>query len=273
MTIDCLLHVHSSFSYDSKTDLAVIAARARQEGIRCVLMAEHNNFMNEEQTAALVRRCAELSDEALLVVPGLELAFSANRIHLLAFGVRHYIDSSSNDVSFASLIDRIHAEDGIAVLAHPSHRQASTLIDPQDLQRLDGIEIWNVKNGNRFVPTTPDLRLLHGVRAAGGQAFGFAGLDWHHANKFCRLVLRVEAPELSRDAVFTALRQGRFSVQGRFVRVPAAGEDRSVRLAGYHAFSRLMHTSQRTAYRWQSALERKGVRIPNLVIAAARRIF
>ena len=61
MSIDCLLHVHSSFSYDSKTDLAVIAARARQEGIRCVLMAEHNNFMNEEQTAALVQRCAELS--------------------------------------------------------------------------------------------------------------------------------------------------------------------------------------------------------------------
>ena len=273
MTIDCLLHVHSSFSHDSKTDLAVIAVRARQEGIRCVLMAEHNNFMNEEQTAALVRRCAELSDESLLIVPGLELAFSSNRIHLLAFGIGHYIDSSSDGVTFASLIDRIHAEDGIAVLAHPSHRQASTLIDPQDMQHLDGIEIWNVKNGNRFVPTSPDLRLLHRVRTAGGRAFGFAGLDWHHANRFCRLVLRVDAPALSRDAVFTALRCGRFSVHGPFVAVHATGEASPMRLAGYDAFSRLLQTSQRTAYRWQSALERKGVRIPNLVIAAARRIF
>jgi predicted metal-dependent phosphoesterase TrpH len=273
MTFDCLLHVHSSFSYDSKTDLATIAARARKEGIRCVLMAEHNNFMNEEQTAALVQRCAELSGDGLLIVPGLELAFSANRIHLLAFGIRRYIDSSSDGVTFASLIQQIHAEGGIAVLAHPSHRQASTLIDPRDLQHLDGIEIWNVKNGNRFVPTSPDLQLLERVRTAGGRAFGFAGLDWHHANRFCRLVLRVEAAELSRDAVFAALRQGRFAVHGRFVRVPAAGDARPLRLAAYHTFSRLMQTSQRTAYRWQSALERKGVRIPNLVIAAARRIF
>lgn len=273
MTIDCLLHVHSSFSYDSQTDLADIAQTARQHGIQCVLMSEHNNFMDAEQTAGLVKRCDELSDDRLLVVPGLELAFDSNRIHLLAFGIRRYIGSSAADCTFASLIDQIHEAGGLAVLAHPSHRQASSLIELKDLQRLDGIEIWNVKNGNKFVPAAVDLRLLQRVRAAGGPAFGFAGVDWHHRNRFCRLVVRVEAPRLSRDAIFRELSQGRFSVHGRFVSVPSTGETRAPRLAMYHGSARVMGKTQRIAYRWQSALERKGIRIPTLVIAAARRLF
>jgi hypothetical protein len=273
MTIDCLLHVHSSFSYDSQTDLTVIAEKARRENIQCVLMTEHNNFLNAERTAAFVRRCEELSDDRLLIVPGLELALAANRIHLLAFGVRRYIESSGVDCTFASLIEKVHEDGGLAVLAHPSHRRAASLIEPQDLRRLDGIEIWNVKNGNKFVPTTPDLRLLERVRSAGGPAFGFAGLDWHHLNRFCRLVVRVEATRLGRDEIFTALRQGRFSVRGQFVSVPSTGETRATRVVAYYAFAHVMGKTQRTAYRWQSALERKGVRIPHLVIAAARRFF
>lgn len=273
MTIDCLLHVHSSFSYDSQTDLAVIAEKVRRENIQCVLMAEHNNFMNAEQTAALVRRCEELSDDRLLIVPGLELALAANRIHLLAFGVRRYIGSSGVDCTFASLIEKVHEDGGLAVLAHPSHRGAAGLVEPQDLRRLDGIEIWNVKNGNKFVPTVPDLRLLERVRAAEGRAFGFAGLDWHHANRFSRLVVRVDAPRLDRDAIFSELRHGRFSVRSRFLSVPSTGEPRAMRLVAYYVTGRVIQGSQRAAYRWQAALERKGVRIPHLVIAAARRFF
>jgi hypothetical protein len=273
MTIDCLLHVHSSFSYDSETDLADIAQTARRHGIRCVLMSEHNNFMDAEQTAALVRRCDELSDDRLLIVPGLELAFDSNRIHLLAFGTRRYIGSSGADCTFASLIDQVHEAGGLAVLAHPSHRQASSLIELKDLQRLDGIEIWNVKNGNKFVPTASDLRLLERVRTAGGPAFGFAGVDWHHLNRFCRLVVRVEVRRLDQDAVFSELRQGRFSVHGRFVSVPSIGDTRASRLVMYHGGARLLSNSRRVAYRWQSALERKGLRLPKVITAAARRLF
>jgi histidinol phosphatase-like PHP family hydrolase len=57
MTINCLLHVHSSFSYDSKTDLADIARTAREHGFSCVLMSEHNNFMDAAAVSALVQRC------------------------------------------------------------------------------------------------------------------------------------------------------------------------------------------------------------------------
>jgi predicted metal-dependent phosphoesterase TrpH len=54
MTVDCLLHVHSSFSYDSRTPLAEIAAIARRNGYRCVLMSEHNNTLDQPRMEALV---------------------------------------------------------------------------------------------------------------------------------------------------------------------------------------------------------------------------
>ncbi len=272
MSIDCLLHVHSSFSYDSETDLADIARTARLHRIQCVLMSEHNNRMNPEQVSAFVRRCDELSDEQLLIVPGLELAYDANRVHLLAYGIRHFIDSTSAERTIRSLIDAVHDAGGLAVLAHPSHRRAFERLAPDDLSQLDGIEIWNVKNGNRFVPSASDLRLLRRVRTRGGRAFGFGGLDWHHLNKFLPFVLNVSAPALTKEAVFQALREGQFTVRGEYVCVPAVGDRRRIRLLAYEATSRALATTRRVGYRWQSALERRGVKIPKTLMAIARRV-
>jgi hypothetical protein len=273
MTIECLLHVHSSFSYDSQTDLADIARIAKRHGIGCVLMSEHNNRLDPEQVTAFVQRCEDLSDDELLIVPGLELAWDANRVHLLAYGVRRFIESTGAGCTVRSLIDAVHESGGIAVLAHPSHRQAVERLTDDDLARLDGIEVWNVKNGNPYVPAWPDVALLNRVRMTGGRAFAFGGLDWHHLNKFSRFTLAVEAPELTQDVVFRALLAGRFTVHGRYVSVPARGETRRARLLTYRLISDVFTLARRTAYRCQSALERRGLKVPKALTAVARRVF
>ena len=273
MTIDCLLHVHSSFSYDSKTDLADIARTAKRHGISCVLMSEHNNRLDAAQVAAFVTRCEALSDETLLIVPGLELAFDANRVHLLAYGIRQFVDSTAPSCTIRGLIDEVHALGGLAVLAHPSHRQAVERVPDDDLRRLDGIEVWNVKNGNRFVPMSSDLELLNRVRQADGRAFAFGGLDWHHLNRFTPFVLRVDVAALTERAVLDALRAGRFVIRGRYVSVPSTGEQRPARMSLYGGVSAAFKATSRTAYRWQSAIERRGIRVPGVVTAIARRVF
>lgn len=273
MTIDCLLHVHSSFSYDSKTDLADIARTARQHGISCVLMSDHNNRMDSAQVAALVERCKSLSDEKLLIIPGLELAFDSNRVHLLAYGIEQFIDSMGPSCTFRSLVDQVHAAGGLAVLAHPSHRQAADRLTDDDLHRLDGIEVWNVKNGNRYVPMVADLSLVDRVRTAGGAAFAFGGLDWHHLNTFTRFTLRVEVAALSQHAVLDSLRRGRFVIHGQFVSVGSTGDTRRFRSAVYGTVSETLRATRRTAYRWQSAIERRGLKLPKVVTAVARRVF
>jgi len=273
VTVDCLLHVHSSFSYDSKTDLTDIARIARCHGIRCVLVTEHNNQMSVSLMEPFVARCAALSDEQLLIIPGLELAFDSNRVHLLAYGVREYIHSTAPGCTFESLVEAIRKAGGVAVLAHPSHRQAVSRIDPRALRSLDGIEIWNVKNGNRFFPTVSDVTLLRSVRADAAHVFGFAGLDWHHLNKFSRLVHRLDVPALTAHDVLRSLRAGAFEVRGGWVTLPATGETRRGRALLYKLGSQVLPAARHLAYRWQFKLERNGFRTPDIVKAVARRLF
>lgn len=273
MTVDCLLHVHSSFSYDSKTDLADIASVARAQGIGCVLMSEHNNFMKPADVERFVTHCDELSDDSLLIIPGLELAYDSNRIHLLAFGVRKYISSTEPGCTFASLVQAVHDAGGVAVLAHPSHRQAIEHIDPADLDALDGIEIWNVKNGNRFFPTTADVATLQRARQRSPRLFAFAGVDWHHLNTFARVVLRVETPSLRAGDVLNSLTQGAYSIRGGFGVIPSTGVIAPGRAWVYRAASASLRSARSTAYRWQRSLERRGFTTPGVIKSAARRIF
>ena len=273
MTVDCLLHVHSSFSYDSKTDLADIARIAREQGIGCVLMSEHNNFMTPADVERFVARCDELSDASLLIIPGLELAYDSNRIHLLAFGVREYISSTAEGCTFASLVKAVHDAGGVAVLAHPSHKQAVEHIDAADLDALDGIEIWNVKNGNRFFPTTADVATLRRARQRSTRPHAFAGVDWHHLNTFARVVLRVETPALRATDILRSLSQGTYSIHGGFGVIPPTGVIAPGRAMVYRAASASLRSARSTAYRWQRSLERKGFTTPRVIKSAARRLF
>jgi predicted metal-dependent phosphoesterase TrpH len=273
MIIDCLLHVHSSFSYDSRTDLGEIDAIARRHGFGAVLMSEHNNRLNDEQVAAFVRRCDELSDDRLLIVPGLELAFDANRVHLLAYGVRTYIDSTSPDRTFQGLVRATHEAGGLAVLAHPSHKEAIERLSIDDLRDLDGVEIWNVKNGNRFVPTASDVRLLQRLRSAAGGQFGYGGVDWHHVANFTPLAVEIDAAQISWPGLRDGLRNGRFRIRGRFAAIGASGDIGRGRVAVYHVAATALARTRRVAYRWQHKLERTGYKTPRFVAAIARRFF
>jgi len=273
MTIDCLLHVHSSFSYDSRMKLADIVAKAKQHGYRVVLMSEHNNGMTPAVMEAFVRQCDELSDDQLLVIPGLELAFDHNRVHLLAYGVRMYLDSTHVGCTFKSLVDAVRRAGGVCVLAHPSHRRGVDRLSPDDCVDLDGIEIWNVKNGNRFVPTAADVRVLRRVRDSGGRPFAFGGVDWHHLARFSPMVLRVELSELTPESVLASLRSGHFTVRGGLVRHSSSGDISTVRLAAYELLSRAMTGTRQFGYRLQRTLERRGFRTPRALAAIARRLF
>jgi hypothetical protein len=273
MTIDCLLHVHSSFSYDSRMDLSDIVRTARGHGYRVVLMSEHNNKMTVEDMAAFVRRCDELSDDQLLVIPGLELAFDSNQVHLLAYGVRNYISSTHAGCTFKSLVEEVRQAGGLAVLAHPSHRRGIDRLAPDDCDVVDGIEVWNVKNGNRFVPTAADVRTLQRVRERGARPVAFAGVDWHHLVKFTPLVVRLETPEVTARSVLESLRSGRFVVRGGLARVPGTGEISGALVTTYALMSSAIAGTRRVAYRWQAALERRGYKTPRALAAVARRLF
>lgn len=273
MKLDCLLHVHSSFSYDSDTDLAAIAERAKAEGIDCILMSEHNNFLDVSSVAAFVKRCIALSDDRLLIVPGLELSLDENRVHLLAYGVREFIPSNDPGTTVAGLLPRIRQLGGLAVLAHPSHKQAFGRISSADLAVLDGMEIWNVRNGNRFCPDATEIQYLRKVRSNSPGVSGFAGLDLHHLPRFERLVCRVDVDRRDPESILATLKAGRFTIHGPLMTVRPDGAVSDLRLASYRVVSSVMKSSKRTLYGWQARLEKRGWTTPRIVSRAGRKLF
>jgi hypothetical protein len=207
------------------------------------------------------------------MIPGLELAFDRNRVHLLAFGVRRFIDSTAPACSFRELIDRIHEEGGLAVLAHPSHNGAIERVPASDLTRLNGIEVWNVKNGNKFCPDAGELRALRNIRVTTSHSWAFGGLDLHHTTKFVRLAARVQLDQLNREAVLAGLRTGRFATVGRYTTIASDGSVGRLRLQLFASTSRALKHMRIVAYRLQSRLEREGFKIPEVLVALGRRLF
>lgn len=272
MIVDCLAHVHSSVSYDSPTDLAEIAAVARREGIQCVLMSEHNNTLDDATVAAFVERCEALTTPECLLIPGLELSLDDNRVHLLAYGVRQFIPSLS-ERSLPPLIRRIHELGGVAVLAHPAHKDAYKRIPAEDLDDLDGMEIWNVRNGSRFYPHLDEAAALRAARRRGVSLAAFAGLDWHFISHFERLVLRTDVTSLDAASVLSAIRAGRFTITGRLTSLGSMNE-LTISQRGAAAIStRGIIPMRKTIRRWQARLEQRGVVAPQALIRLARRFF
>jgi hypothetical protein len=208
-----------------------------------------------------------------LIVPGLELSFDENYVHLLAFGISEFIDSFVPGCTFQSLIESVHLAGGIAVLAHPSHRKAVDRLQGQDLAQLDGIEIWNVKSGNRYLPTRADMFTLESVRGRNPGSLAFAGLDWHYLHKFSRLVFRVEVPALTREAVLEGLKAGAYSIHNGIVTVPSTGSLQRGKWRLFGLVSQALASARKTAYRWQATLEARGVTPPPIISALARRLF
>jgi hypothetical protein len=273
MIIDCLVHTHSSVSYDGESDLAEVARVARDRGFSCMLMSEHNNTLDDAQVKAFAARCRDLSDDTLLIIPGLELSYDQNRVHLLAYGIDEFIESMSGASTFRELVHAIHERGGVAVLAHPTYKRAIDRLTFEDLTELDGIEIWNTRNGNRFCPNAEELRALRRLQEVRPRMAGFGGVDLHYVSKFPRLVTRLDVQALTCNDVLNSLRAGAFSVNGEYVSVDGHGERRAPRLWAYSVMAHGMVRSRRFAYRLQGWLEKKGFQSPRVLVQVGRSLF
>jgi len=205
-----LVHAHSSYSFDSAVPLADVASLARRRGLRFLLQTEHSNELTTERHGAYREEAARLSGPDLLVVPGVEYASADNRVHVLAIGA----SSFHEDLRLfpmargRDLLDRLHAEGGIAVLAHPDRGDVLAVLPPAFLEGLDGVEVWNGKT-DILAPSPAAVRLLRARRAAGRPLLATVGLDLHRLEDYRPVGLELTEPP--RDAAHLAalLRRGR----------------------------------------------------------------
>ena len=120
------LHIHSERSFDGCMSLSEIVTLARERGLNGVAICDHDRVLDE---------VPEFDD--FLVIPATEV--STERGHLLGLFVREPIETRK----FSESVTAIHAQGGLAVIAHPfEHSTDANRLDDV-MSRLDGVEIWN----------------------------------------------------------------------------------------------------------------------------------
>jgi predicted metal-dependent phosphoesterase TrpH len=188
------LHIHSAHSPDGRMSLEEIIERCRKAGLDGAAVCDHDRVLTESP---------DFSD--FLLIPGVEL--STQYGHLLGL----FVSSPIETKDFRQAVDAIHAQGGIAVLAHPfEHSVGAERLLPL-LSLLDGMEVWNSRatRKNRLANAQADtFAAQHSLRP-------FAGSDAHVPQEIGNATLIIEAASKTPDAVKTALLTGNVRIEGR----------------------------------------------------------
>jgi len=210
------VHMHSTISYDGELSIAEIGDLMRKRGVQVCLLAEHDHKLTDDDVRCMVEQCAAASDESCLIVPGLEYEIPGGH-HLIGYGVAELLDTSDPQ----KLCEAIRARGGLAVLAHPHKGVWQEL--PELPAALDGVEVWNTGHDGPHVPNAKRLRLLHEARKRNGDLPAYQGIDFHRLSNLRSARTFLRLTELSRAAVFEALRERHYRFGNRFVRLSSRG--------------------------------------------------
>jgi len=209
-TLRGMFHIHSTYSHDGKISLSNLATLCRENKYDFIITTEHaESIGNQQSMDKYLSECEKLSDSNFLIIPGLEF-ICEREFHIIGVGVTDYI--TANDEK--EVISEIHAQGSIAVLAHIGYYDH---MDYELFDEVDGIEFWNLKYDNKYLPRLKPLQMFEKFRKRNTEVLGFAGLDLHSEYYFGRLSINVEAKNLSINEILSNLKKGNFYFTNRFI--------------------------------------------------------
>jgi hypothetical protein len=195
-------HVHSEWSYDGKWPLSKLVTQFGTRGYRVLLTTEHDRGWDQRRLDEYRHACAQASSDQVLLVPGIEYSDPDNVVHILVWGNVPFLGEG---LATEHVLREVKAAHGIAVLAHPSRREAWKLFQESWCDALLGIEVWNRKSDG-WAPGRHAIPLLRRTSLR-----PFVGLDFHTARQFFPLAteLEIESP-VSEEAVLACVADQRF---------------------------------------------------------------
>lgn len=152
-------HIHSDWSYDGKWSLSALANEFERKGYRILMITDHDRGFNDSRHRQHREACLEASSERVLILPGIEYSDAANMVHVLVWGPVPFLGQGKPTLE---ILKDVKASNGVAVLAHPSRREACRLVERAWGEYLLGIEIWNRKTDG-WAPSSAASRLLEGA--------------------------------------------------------------------------------------------------------------
>ena len=195
------LHAHSSLSHDGRDPVDLLLEQAAAVGLDALAVTDH------DEIDASIEAAERAADYGLVGIVGMEVTTAAG--HVLAFGIDDLIPSG---LDFGETLDRIHADDGIAVVPHPFQKTrhgVAAHVSEEALASADAIEAYNSRlftgRANRRAER---FALRNGLPTT-------AGSDAHISEMVGQAVTEVDVDERDASAILRAVADGRTSVVGR----------------------------------------------------------
>ena len=194
-------HIHSSWSYDGKWSLEALAADFGRRGYRILMMSEHDRGFTESHRLEYREACARASSDKILVLPGIEYSDASNIVHALVWGPVPFLGEG---LPTGAVLEAARSANGIAVLAHPSRRDAWRCYDSTWANGIVGIELWNRKFDG-WAPSQDASQLLNRTGA-----LAFVGMDFHDRRQSLPLSMALDVQgHVTEELVLDCLRSRR----------------------------------------------------------------
>lgn len=216
------LHMHTTLSDGNRSPEDVLAIY-REQGYDAVALTDHWHYSESYVS------------NGLTVISGAEYNIGGSDCggkgvyHILGVGCGK-APALDDHMGAQEIIDGIHAEGGLAVLAHP----AWSLNTPEAMMRyhdIDATEIYNTVSGVHM-SRRPDSSLIVDMLASKGCYLPLLATDDAHYydNDHCVSWIMAEAENHTQEALLEAVRNGRFyASQGPEVHLYREGDEYVVR--------------------------------------------
>ena len=216
------IHIHSTYSRDGRDTLPDLRRFAEDRGLGFLGLTDHAEDLDPAIFESFRQECAELSDERVRLIPGLEYRFAGLKgMHLLALGLTRWIEPRTPQEFF----DQAAGATGLTIAAHPVYPRYA--YPDVVLERVDAIEVWNAAYNTRYLPDPRAIRLFRETRARRPELVAVIGLDQHDARNDRETRIEVLDP----TDPLASIRAGRFTNVGRTMRLDPAVELGPVRRA------------------------------------------
>ena len=208
------LHMHTDLSHDGSMPVEELASFLKSKKYDFICITEHSYDIDDAAMSVLADKSKSLSSPDFMIVPGIEFRCHHD-IDIMGFGVIETCGSESP----SEVIDHIHNHGGVAVLAHPSHKDYP--FEKEWLEKLDGAEIWNQIHDSRYMPEIHSIDRFDHLRKSCPDLRVFCGLDLHNEKSFFFMTAEIAVKENNRSEILAALRAGSFKSRSRFFNIGA----------------------------------------------------
>lgn len=155
----------------------------------------HSLGINKKFYSSFVKECKKYSTNKKLLIPCLE--DGSNLCHILLIGAPAYTKNAFDT----------HGNH-LTVLAHPYARgYHKNKIKTLDLEKFDGVEIWNLLGNSKKYPSLKTLKLFKNTPE---KVKAYIGLDEHPPFEKNDAIMFVESKNLKEGEVLDSLKKGRF---------------------------------------------------------------